>query len=179
LRENQDFDSLGSLIQTLSKIASLELKRSTGGLTFSHFDIQEVLIDLRIVLEPSCKDSEIELRWNIPGDLPRVRADRQLLMQILLNLTKNSQRALETSEIKWIEILARRTLDGISISVTDSGPGIPIGREFFQPLQRGADATGLGLYLSRAFARSFQGDLRQAPTAVGCSFILDLLTVPD
>lgn len=179
LRENQDFESLGSLVQTLSKIASLELKRSTGGLTFSHFDIQEVLTDLRIVLEPSCEDSEIQLRWNIPGDLPRVRADRQLLMQILLNLTKNSQRALETTEIKWIEILAQRTSDGISISVTDSGPGIPIGRELFQPLQRGADATGLGLYLSRAFARSFQGDLRQIPTAMGCSFILDLLAVPD
>jgi two-component system, LuxR family, sensor kinase FixL len=179
LRENQDFESLGSLINTLSKIASLELKRSTGGFTFSHLDIQEVLTDLRIVLELSCEESEIELRWSVPGNLPRVRADRQLLMQILLNLTKNSQRALETTESKWIEVSGRRTPDGISISITDSGPGIPIGRELFQPLQKGADATGLGLYLSRAFARSFQGDLRRDPTVAGCSFVLELLTVPD
>lgn len=179
LRGNQDFESLGSLIQTLTKIASLELKRSTGGFTFPRFDLQEVLTDLRIVLEPSCEESEIELRWNVPRDLPRVRADRQLLMQILLNLTKNSQRALETTETKWIEISARKTQEGISISVADSGPGIPIGRELFQPLQKGADATGLGLYLSRAFARSFQGDLRQDPTVAGCSFTLDLLARPD
>jgi two-component system sensor kinase FixL len=179
LRENQDFESLGSLIQTLSKIASLELKRSTQGVAFSYFDVQEVLTDLRIVLEPSCEESEIELRWDVPDNLPRVRADRQLLMQVLLNLTKNSQRALEAAETKRIEITARSTPGGVSISVSDSGPGIPAGRELFQPLQKGADATGLGLYLSRAFARSFQGDLRHDPTAAGCSFILDLLTAQD
>lgn len=179
LRDNRDFESLGSLIQTLGKIASLELKRSTGRLTPSHFDVREVLTDLRIVLEPSCEETEIELRWNFEADLPSVRADRQLLMQILLNLTKNSQRVLETVGTKWIEIAAQRTADGLSLSVTDSGPGIAAGRELFQPLQKGADATGLGLYLSRAFARSFQGDLRLDRTRPECSFVVDLLTMPD
>jgi two-component system, LuxR family, sensor kinase FixL len=88
LKENQDFESLGSLIQTLSKIASHELKRSTGSFSPAYFDIQEALTDLRIVLESSCEETGIELRWSLPENLPPVRADRQLLMQILLNLTK-------------------------------------------------------------------------------------------
>lgn len=175
---NQDFESLGSLIQTLSKIASLELKRSTGNSTLASFNIQEILTDLRIILEPSCEESGIELRWNFSDDLPAVRADRQLLMQILLNLTKNSQRALEATHTKWIEIAAGKTPDGVSVSITDSGPGIPLGRELFRPLQKGADATGLGLYISRAFARSFQGDIRHNPIAEGCSFIVELLAAP-
>jgi PAS domain S-box-containing protein len=175
LTDNQDFESLGFLIQTLSKIASLELKRSTGNSTLASFSLQEILTDLRIVLEPSCEESGIELRWKFSDDLPAVRADRQLLMQILLNLTKNSQRALEAADTKWIEIAARKTPIGVSIFVTDSGPGIAPDRELFRPLQKGADATGLGLYLSRAFARSFQGDIRHNPVDQGCSFIVELM----
>lgn len=178
LTDNQDFESLGSLIQTLSKIASLELKRSTGNSTLTSFSLPEVLTDLRIVLEPSCEESEIDLRWKLPDDLPAVLADRQLLMQILLNLTKNSQRALEAVDTRWIEIAASKTPNGVSIFVTDSGPGISPGRELFRPLQKGADATGLGLYLSRAFARSFQGDIRHNPISRGCSFIVELMAAP-
>jgi len=95
-------------------------------------------------------------------------------MQVLLNLMKNSQRALESAPRKVIEISAAAANSGVSIRVTDSGPGIPDGKKLFQPLQKGADATGLGLYLSRAFMRSFRGDLRHEPGAHGCCFVLEL-----
>ena len=55
-----------------------------------------MLTDLRIVLEPYCEESDIELRWTIPDELPLVQADRHSLLQVLLNVTKNSQRALES-----------------------------------------------------------------------------------
>lgn len=96
-----------------------------------------------------------------------------------MNLTKNSQRALESAPRKVIEIAASSRKDGVSIRITDSGPGIPAGKKLFQPLQKGADATGLGLYLSRAFMRSFRGDLRHEPShdpsEAGCCFVLDLV----
>ena len=57
-------------------------------------DLSEVLSDLRIVLEPICEESDIELNWSIPNTLPPVQADRHSLLQVLLNLMKNSQRAL-------------------------------------------------------------------------------------
>jgi C4-dicarboxylate-specific signal transduction histidine kinase len=100
-------------------------------------------------------------------------------LQVLLNLTKNSQRALESAARKVIEISALQKPGGISIRFSDSGPGIPAGQKIFQPLQKGADATGLGLYLSRAFMRSFRGDLRHDAQHPGCSFVLELATVDN
>lgn len=179
LNGNQDFEALGSLVETLSKIASLELKQSTGSPEPSRVDLREVLGDLRIVLEPYCEESEIELRWELPPDLPLVQADRHSLMQVLLNLTKNSRRALESSSRKVIEIAAAARQNRVAIRVTDTGPGIPEGKKLFQPLQKGADATGLGLYLSRAFMRSFRGDLRHDPESPGCCFVIDLVTTVE
>jgi PAS domain S-box-containing protein len=181
LKGDQDFEALGSLVETLSKIASLELKQSVGALDPGGVDLNEVLTDLRIVLQPICEESDITLRWNVPTELPRVQADRHSLLQVLLNLMKNSQRALEAVSPKSIEIVALARPDGVSIRFTDSGPGIPQGQKIFQPLQKGADATGLGLYLSRAFMRSFRGDLKHDPRHAGCSFVLELATVvpPD
>jgi two-component system, LuxR family, sensor kinase FixL len=175
---NQDFEALGSLVQTLSKIASLELKQSVGHAEPSSIDLREVLTDLRIVLEPRCEEADIALRWDIPEKLPLVQADRHSLLQVLLNLTKNSERALEHASRKEIGIAVSVRNDGISVRITDSGPGIPKGQKLFQPLQKGADATGLGLYLSRAFMRSFRGDLRHDPEQPGCSFLLELAVAP-
>jgi signal transduction histidine kinase len=181
---NQDFEALGSLVQTLSKIASLELKQSVGRAEPASVDLREVLTDLRIVLEPHCDEADIELRWNIPPELPMVQADRHSLLQVLLNLTRNSERALEHVSNKVIDVSVEVRRDGdvrqdqVFVRITDSGPGIPKGQKLFQPLQKGADATGLGLYLSRAFMRSFRGDLRHDPDRPGCSFLLELAVVP-
>ena len=180
LSGNQDFEALGSLVETLSRIASLELKQSVGRTEPETADLNEVLADLQIVLEPSCAELDIELHCDFPAQLPLVEADRHSLMQVLLNLSKNSQRALETSARKAIYISASGQPSGaVAIRFTDTGPGIRPGQKLFQPLQKGADATGLGLYLSRAFMRSFHGDLRHDPPHPGCSFVLDLAPAAD
>lgn len=179
LKGNQDFEALGSLVETLSKIAALELKQSVSTGAASNTDLREVLADLRIVLEPYCEESDIELCWTVPEELPLVQADRHSLLQVLLNLTKNSQRALESAARKEIEISVIRGSGSVSVRIADSGPGIPAGQKLFQPLQKGAEATGLGLYLSRAFMRSFRGDLRHDPGHPGCCFVLELIAIAD
>jgi len=179
LKGDQDFEALGSLVETLSKIASLELKQSAGVFDPGGVDLHEILTDLRIVLQPICEESDIRLNWNVPAELPLVQADRHSLFQVLLNLMKNSQRALEGGKHKAIDIAVSPGPDRVFIRFTDSGPGIPPGQKIFQPLQKGADATGLGLYLSRAFMRSFRGDLKHDPQHPGCSFVLELAAVAE
>ena len=150
------------MVQTLSKICSPELKQSVGHAQPSSIDLREVLTDLRIVLEPHCEEADIALRWDIPENLPLVQADRHSLLQVLLNLTKNSERALEHAAHKEISIRVVARKDGVSVRITDSGPGIPKGHKLFQPLQKGADATGLGLYFTSLHAIP-RGDPRHEP----------------
>jgi len=179
LRGDQDFEALGSLVETLSTIASLDLKRSVGPFASGSADLSEVLTDFRIVLEQMCEESDIKLRWSIPERLGPVQADRHSLMQVMLNLAQNSQRALQSVEDKRIEVAVEQRADGVSIRFSDNGPGIPADQKIFQPLQKGAHATGLGLFLSRAFMRSFRGDLRHDPRQPGCSFVVELATAEN
>jgi len=62
----------------------------------------------------------------------------------------------------------------VLIRFRDTGPGVAIPERLFTPFQADADATGLGLYVSRALLRNFDGDLRHEPHAPGCSFVLEL-----
>jgi two-component system, LuxR family, sensor kinase FixL len=112
--------------------------------------------------------------WDIPNNLPPVWADRHSVLQVLLNLTKNSERAVESAADKRISIGVVAHDGIVSIRVADTGPGIAAGDKLFQPFQKGAESTGLGLYLSRAFVRSFHGDLRHEATPSGCVFVIDL-----
>jgi len=173
LNSNKDFEALGSLVETLNKIACLELKQSTSAEVES-VDLAETLDDLRIVLEPYCEEAEIGVHWEIPSEIPPVLADRHRLLQVLLNLTKNSERALENADIRVIDFKVVVGDETVTIRVSDTGPGITSADKLFQPFQKGADSTGLGLYLSRAFVRSFRGDLRHDPACPGCSFVIDL-----
>ena len=65
---------------------------------------------------------------------------------------------------------------GFGVRITDTGPGIKSVPQLFQPFQQGAESTGLGLYISRAFVRSFRGELRHDPSMPGCSFVIELAT---
>src|ERR1700687_170027 len=174
LKENQDFEALGSLVETLNKIASLELKQSASYSKIESINLLETLDDLRIVLDLDCQEADISVHWDIAEDIPLVIADKHRLLQVLLNLVKNSERALESADVKRLDIAVSVGDDMVSIRVADTGRGIGSVETLFQPFQRGADSTGLGLFLARAFVRSFGGDLRYDPVASGCAFIIDL-----
>jgi two-component system sensor kinase FixL len=174
LRGNQDFEALGSLVETLNRIASMELTQSSSKPQAGMIDLCEALDDLRIVLEPCCHEADISVHWDIAQGLPPVWADRHRLLQVLLNLTKNSERALRDADEKRIDISASVGKGVVSVRVTDTGPGIGSIPKLFQPFQQGAESTGLGLYISRAFVRSFRGELRHDPSMPGCSFVIEL-----
>ena len=174
LHGNKDFEALGALIETLNKIASMELPHSSNSSEGEAVDPSEALEDLRIVIDPYCHDADIAVNWAIPKEMPQVWAERHRLLQVLLNLVKNSERALKDSGDKRIDISASVGPGVVSIRVSDSGPGLASTEKLFQPFQEGAAATGLGLYISRAFVRSFRGELRHDPSMPGCSFVIDL-----
>jgi two-component system, LuxR family, sensor kinase FixL len=173
MMRNEDFRALGTLVQGLEKMAGLELRQTTQSVSES-VDLRSVLEELRIVIEPSFHESEMTIHWEIPEALPRVWADRQALLQAFLNVAKNSQRALK--EVDRKELVVRTTFETNSVIVRfiDTGPGIVNPGQLFEPFQPGAQASGLGLYLSRTFVRAFQGDLEYEPQPEGCCFAVVL-----
>jgi len=175
LVQSEDFRALGNLVEGLGKIATLELRQSAGSEDLAPVDLGSVLDELRIVTEPSLRESGVLVRWHVPKVLPRVWAERHNLLQVLLNLTKNSQRAMQDQERKEFRVSACVEGERVVVRVRDTGHGVPDPDRLFQPFQEGAEATGLGLYLSRAFMRTFNGDLRYEPGPPGCCFALDLV----
>jgi PAS domain S-box-containing protein len=173
LGENKDFEALGNLVVALEKIASVDLLQYPD--EKSEVDLLAVLDDLRIVITPALLEDEIVATWNLDPSLPAVWADRTNLLQIFLNLTTNSIRALQASAPpRHLTIAARRTGHLVAVELIDNAGGVPHPEELFRPFQPGAHATGLGLYLSRAFARSFGGELNYTPIVGHASFTVTL-----
>src|SRR6202008_347581 len=98
----------------------------------------------------------------------------QGLLQIFLNLAQNSRRAMRNVPIKTLTVSASIEDAWLCVRFQDTGHGVPVPDRLFQPLQPGAEATGLGLYVSRAIVRSFAGDLRHEQQALGTCFTVQL-----
>jgi two-component system, LuxR family, sensor kinase FixL len=175
---NKDFEAFGTLVQSLEKIAAMDLMdlqknpdRPTS------VDLHSLLDELRIVVEPTLEESGIRLSISAGEDVPEVLADRPSLMQVFLNLIKNSERAMRQQPRKELRIAVETCNQQVFVRFLDTGSGVQHPADLFKPFQQRAESTGLGLYLSRAFMRSFQGDLRFEPTASGACFVVELSTL--
>ena len=172
LASSKDFEALGNLILALEKIAAIDLRQMAD--QASSVDLSSLLEEYCIIVEPTLAEQYIHLSVDLEPGLPMVWADRQSLLQVLLNLTRNSERAMTGENVRKLSITATRENLRVVVRFRDTGCGVAHPERLFRPFQRHAEATGLGLYLSRAFMRSFRGDLRYEPEPSGSSFIVDL-----
>lgn len=172
LAGNHDFEALGKLIAALERIAAMDLRKMTD--QASPVDLPALLDEFSIIVGPSLAEDEIALHLAVERDLPAVWADRQSLLQVFLNLTRNSQRAMQDRPQRELTLRAFRADNLIVVRFSDTGGGVEHPERLFHPFQRQAQETGLGLYLSRAFMRSFRGDLRYEKETDGAGFIVEL-----
>jgi two-component system, LuxR family, sensor kinase FixL len=173
LESNEDFKALGNLIQSLERVSALELG-STAAQNGEVVELTSVLDEFRILIETAYHESEIKVQWDVQPSLPLVWADRYGLIQVFLNLAKNSRRAMTSTGAKQLRIAAREGNGTVTIRFEDTGTGIASPENLFRPFQRGAESSGLGLYVSRAIMRSFGGELSYEPRPHGCCFAVIL-----
>lgn len=177
LKENQDFEALGTLIHGLEKLSAMELTTGESDENRKTVELALVLDELRVLTETVCRDSDIELEWTATDQSRAVCADHYGLIQVFLNLVKNSRRALESAPERRIKISTVHDEKSVVIRFEDTGPGIPDPQVLFRAFQRDAEASGLGLYVSRALMKSFGGDLAFEPAEHGCTFAVTLQVV--
>jgi two-component system, LuxR family, sensor kinase FixL len=173
LRAAEHFQALGTIIKGLEKIASSGLRMASRR-TAVVADIGAVLDEARIVIEPSVREAGGSVVWRVAGGLPLVQADHHSLLQVFLNLARNSERAIRDAGQKHIMVEAGLERDLVMVRVRDTGPGIANPDQLFRPFQPGAQSDGLGLYISRAILRSEGGDLRYEARQSGACFVVEL-----
>jgi signal transduction histidine kinase len=169
LRDNKDFQALSTLIQSLERISALGVQSSQAG-TAASVDMTAVLDELRVLIEGIFHESGMETTWRLQAPIPLVQADRYGLIQVFLNLAKNSRRAMEPADLKQLCVSTSVEGEIVVIRFEDTGVGVSAPDDLFRPFQPGANSTGLGLYVSRAIMRSFGGDLLYEPRTQGCCF---------
>lgn len=174
LVQDADFQALTKLVESLSQIASIQLRASKQSAP-GWCKLGTVLEQLRLVIEPDWADAGAEIIWDLPAADMRVQGDEHGLLQVFLNLTQNSLRAVQQVPNPKLEIRIQALDNRVVISVIDSGPGIPDPSILFRPFRHDAESTGLGLYVSRALTRTFGGDIHHHPTEQGCRFDVTLL----
>jgi len=125
--------------------------------------------------------NDVQLRVEAPEGLLDVRTDAQRVRQILLNLLANALKFTEKGEVA---LVIQTTPDEVSLSVKDTGIGIPahaMGELFrdFHQLDVGDGrryaGTGIGLALSRRLARALGGEIEvRSQEGAGSTFTLVL-----
>jgi two-component system sensor kinase FixL len=171
LEHNEDFQALSSLIQSLERISALGVKASHSDAAAT-VEMTSLLDEVRILIEGAYGESNIEIEWRVQESLPLVLADRYGLIQVFLNLAKNSQRAMASTAAKKLFVSTSSDIKHVMIRFEDTGVGIAHPGNLFRPFQPGAETTGLGLYVSRSIMRSFGGELLYEPKPEGCCFVV-------
>ncbi len=112
------------------------------------------------LLSSSASPDDVEITTRIPKDLPEVLVDPQQIGQILGNLITNAYQAMPTGGSLSIE--ARTKLDGVALSVTDTGTGMSLETmdKLFEPLfTTKAKGIGLGLAISKYLVEANEGTI--------------------
>jgi signal transduction histidine kinase len=175
LAGNPDFQALGTLVDGLRQISSAHLGNRIEATPKAVVNPASVLEALRIIIEPSFRDKDAVIRWDIAERLPDVRGDHHSLLRVFMNLAQNSLRAMEGPSEKQLTISAsQEDAERIVVRFRDTGAGVADSERLFNPFQPEAHGAGLGLFVSRALIRSLGGELHYEPQSAGALFAVNL-----
>jgi PAS domain S-box-containing protein len=169
-----------SLINNILNFARVEA--GTVEYRIESVPMAEVLRATEEILIPQIGEKGLRYRPRNDCGNVNVRADREKLLQILINLVSNAVR--HTPQEGRIDVLCERERGDVLISVRDTGSGIPSEKlaAIFEPFVQvegvhEADrlGVGLGLSISRELARAMHGDLAvHSEVGVGSTFTVRL-----
>jgi signal transduction histidine kinase len=119
--------------------------------------MRELIEEVRESLHPLLHERGVQLTTDLPARVPLVDADRDRLLQVVVNLVSNAVKFCEPDS-GWISIALSIENGNLRVDVTDNGPGIALADQtlIFEKFVQVADASGarqpgsgLGLAISR------------------------------
>ncbi|HXE56821.1 MAG TPA: ATP-binding protein [Gemmatimonadales bacterium] len=143
-------------------------------------DVNRSLRDALDLVAYQFRVDEITLESRMEEDLPPIWGDALRLEQVCVNLLSNAIDALRQVRPPRRLLVATWAEAGrVMLRVADNGPGIPaaIAGRLFHPFvtSKGAQGTGLGLYISRQIVREMGGTLElESRPGQPASFLVSL-----
>jgi signal transduction histidine kinase len=160
-------DSGAHLLSLINDVLDLSrLDAAQTELKEEVFDPAELIAESLCMVTGQAQQARIALSTDIAHALPRLKADKRRIKQIVINLLSNSLKF--TLPGGQVQVSARLTDAGLALAVADSGIGIarediPKALERFgqvdSRLERKYEGTGLGLPLSKQLAELHGGEL--------------------
>ena len=154
---------LNRLVEDLLTISDIELEKME--FIFESVSLSGVVENVLPVIEAKAMEKRLIIDKDIPQRLPPVRADRDRLAQILLNILDNAVKF--TPESGKISIMAFDDKKGhVIVRIIDTGIGIPrdeisrLGERFYRvdkARSRELGGTGLGLSIVKHLMTALNG----------------------
>jgi signal transduction histidine kinase len=138
-------------------------------------DLNEVIRELIVFLQNEAGTRGISMRTELSHDLPKVKADRVQLQQVVMNLMMNGMDAMNGPVVRPKELVIHsqeQAEDQVLITVEDAGAGLDpeTAEKIFDPFfTTKAHGIGVGLSISRSIIESHRGKLWAAPRPGGGS----------
>jgi two-component system, NtrC family, sensor kinase len=145
------------------------------------------LVDgLLVLLTHTARRYGAILEVSIPEDLPSVRADRNQLQQVLINILMNAFEAVRPAGrvTMLAEAASQDSRAGVHILVRDTGRGVPasLRTKIFEPFfstKPPGEGTGLGLPICRDIVKMLDGSIGvESSPGEGTTFIVWLPSSP-
>lgn len=160
-----EVDKLVKNIEHIKNIVDLQQNYARNGGTMEPLDLVDLTEDALGINAASLTRHRIKLIKRFEENLPPVLADRNKVLQILVNLIRNAKHAVDDSdgERRMLGIaIKRHGEDRVRITVADTGVGIAaenMSRLFSHGFTTRKDGHGFGLHSSEAAAREMGGSL--------------------
>ena len=148
----------GSIIHNMKNIMQ------DGNFPVETTNINTLIQETLSILKYELQDVKFKISLDLMENPPEIMTNRIHIMQIILNLARNSMEAMRSvSEAKPELLIETRELNGhIAVHVIDNGPGIPV--EFKDSILNTyfttkAQGTGIGLGVCRSLIEAHGGKL--------------------
>lgn len=148
----EEIERLNEIIKNYLSLSKL------GNATFERLDLNEMVREHADDMDEMAARADVKLDLRLVRGKTYVRADRNMIRRVLVNLAQNAFDA--TPAGGRVAIGTRRLVHRVKLWIKDGGPGISDEAEsqlfqpFFSTKERG---TGLGLYLSREIVMAHGG----------------------
>jgi signal transduction histidine kinase len=174
---------LNSLASSFLDLARLE----SGRVQFRRmrFSAADLLYECRDVMMTKALETNIQIRIDVPGDMPLMEADRDKIKQVLLNLLSNSIKY--NRQNGSVIVTGSFTETELSIVIQDTGVGIPeesiphLFEKFYRVREHEgkAQGTGLGLSICKQIIQGHNGRIEvKSKMGVGTSFTVYIPRIP-